>query len=115
MHIGRILQVAPAWGAPGHGQDAGLGEGRRRGNHLVSSSRSLGTKTPTRSSATASLLQQYGCGPVALTGTDDALYERHLAFDQVIDPAQASPRERYEAIARSVRDVLSQRWVRTES
>jgi len=27
------------------------------------------------------LLQQYGCGPVQLTGNADALYERHLVFD----------------------------------
>src|SRR5690349_20582495 len=35
-------------------------------------------------------------------------------FDDVVDPAEVGPRERYEAIARSVRDVLSQRWLRTE-
>jgi starch phosphorylase len=61
------------------------------------------------------LLQQYGCGPIGLTGTDNALYERHLAFDNVIDLAAAGPRERFEAFARSTRDVLSQRWVRTET
>jgi starch phosphorylase len=60
------------------------------------------------------LLRQYGCGPVDLTGNADALYERHLLFDNVADPAASGPRERYEALARSVRDVLSQRWVRTE-
>jgi starch phosphorylase len=62
----------------------------------------------------AKLLRQYGCGPVRFTGTDNALYERHLAFDHVIDPAAAGARERFEAVARSVRDVLAQRWVRTE-
>ena len=60
------------------------------------------------------LLKQYGCGPVRLAGTEAALYERHLLFDNVVDPAAAGPRERYEAVARSVRDILSQRWVRTE-
>ena len=35
-------------------------------------------------------------------------------FDNVADRAAVGPRERYEAVARSVRDVLSQRWVRTE-
>src|SRR5262249_42383105 len=35
-------------------------------------------------------------------------------FDKVIAPEAASPREQFEALARSVRDVLSQRWVRTE-
>ena len=60
------------------------------------------------------LLEQYGCGPIQFTGTGDALYERHLMFDNVVDAAAAGPRERYEAVARSVRDVLSQRWLRTE-
>ena len=60
------------------------------------------------------LLEQYGCGPVRFSGTGDALYERHLIFDNVVAPAAAGPRERYEAVARSVRDVLSQRWQRTE-
>src|SRR3989441_8344424 len=77
------------------------------------------TKAGALGAATASetrtaLAREYGCGPVELTGTADALYERHLLFDNVADPAAAGPRERYEALARSVRDVLSQRWVRTE-
>ena len=60
------------------------------------------------------LLEQYGCGPIQFTGTGDALYERHLMFDNMVDAAGVGPRERYEAVARSVRDVLSQRWLRTE-
>lgn len=60
------------------------------------------------------LLAQYGCGPIAFTGSANSLYERHLLFDQVIHVAGAGVREQYEAAARSVRDVLSQRWVRTE-
>ncbi|HSE84683.1 MAG TPA: glycogen/starch/alpha-glucan phosphorylase [Candidatus Binatia bacterium] len=60
------------------------------------------------------LIQQYGCGPVQFTGTDNALYERHLIFDNVVELMAAVPRERFEAFARSVRDVLSQRWLHTE-
>ena len=60
------------------------------------------------------LRQQYGCGPIQFTGTNDGLFERHLFFDNVMDPKAAGPRERYEAVARSVRDILSQRWVLTE-
>jgi len=63
----------------------------------------------------STLLEQYGCGPVQFTGTDDALYERHLMFDSVVDPAVVGARERYEAIARSVRDILAQRWHQTET
>jgi starch phosphorylase len=62
----------------------------------------------------AKLLEQYGCGPVRFTGIADALYERHLLFDDVVAPAAARPRVRFEALARSVRDILSQRWVRTD-
>jgi len=62
----------------------------------------------------AALREQYGCGPVQFAGNADGLYERHLVFDGVIDPSAAGPRERFEAFARSVRDVLSQRWVRSE-
>jgi starch phosphorylase len=60
------------------------------------------------------LLTRYGCGPIRFSGRDDALYERHLLFDDVVAPEEAGPRERFEAIARSVRDVLSQRWRLTE-
>jgi starch phosphorylase len=59
------------------------------------------------------LVEQYG-GPVKFTGTEDALYERHLVFDNVMEESAIDARERFEAVARSVRDVLSQRWVRTE-
>ena len=62
----------------------------------------------------ARLLDQYGCGPIRFEGTDEAFYERHLLFDYACDVTAATPRVRFEAIARSVRDVLSQRWVLTE-
>jgi starch phosphorylase len=47
-------------------------------------------------------------------GTSDALYERHLLFDSGVDLAAATARDRFEALARSVRDILSQRWLLTE-
>jgi starch phosphorylase len=62
---------------------------------------------------TAELLKQYGCGPIQFSGRD-GLYERHLQFDNVQDETRLGPRERFEAAAHSVRDVLSQRWVLTE-
>ena len=82
-------------------------------SRMTSRSTNAGARTPSAPD-TEKLLEQYGCGPIQFTGTADALYERHLLFDNVVDPAAAGPRERYEAVARSVRDVLSQRWVRTE-
>jgi starch phosphorylase len=60
------------------------------------------------------LLHQYGVGPIQFSGTHDALYERHLTFDNVVDVKKASPREQFEAAARAIRDVISQRWLLTE-
>src|SRR5215469_1813769 len=57
---------------------------------------------------------KYGCGPVQFAGTSEALYERHLLFDSGVDPARAAARDRFEALARSVRDILSQRWLLTD-
>src|SRR5713101_7565671 len=70
--------------------------------------------TPTGSQGISKLLDQYGRVPMHFTGTDNGLYERHLLFDNVIDSAAADARDRFEAFARSVRDVLSQRWTLTE-
>src|SRR5437763_1233654 len=45
----------------------------------------------------AQLRQQYGCGPVVLTGNADSLYERHLFFDNVMQVTTIGARERVEA------------------
>jgi starch phosphorylase len=71
-------------------------------------------RSDTSEGAPSPLLRQYGCGEIQLSGSDDALYDRHLVFDNVIHLAGAGPRERFEAFARAVRDVLSQRWLLTE-
>ena len=57
---------------------------------------------------------QYGSGPVHFSGTDEALYERHLLFDNGVAIEAATARDRFEALARSVRDILSQRWLLTD-
>ena len=60
------------------------------------------------------LLARYNCGPIRFGGADDAFYERHLTFDHVTPLTRVTARDRFEAIARSVRDILSQRWLMTE-
>jgi starch phosphorylase len=80
---------------------------------MSSDSTAVGMKIPSMP-GTKQLLERYGCGPIQFTGPGDGLYERHLMFDNVIDASVVGPRERYEAVARSVRDVLSQRWLRTD-
>jgi starch phosphorylase len=59
------------------------------------------------------LLERYQCGPVQFSGDPNASYERHLVFDHVVNPADATPRERFEALAWSLRDLLSRRWLKT--
>ncbi len=72
------------------------------------------TKVTSGKATESELLKQYGCGPVQFSGSDNAFYERHLIFDNIVDLKTAGARERFEALAHSVRDVLSQRWIRTE-
>jgi starch phosphorylase len=60
-------------------------------------------------------LDLYEYGPAHLFGTSSGLFERHLLYDNVLEPAAAGSRDRFEAFARAVRDILSQRWVSTES
>jgi len=81
---------------------------------IMNSDKTASPAATLTATAMADLLEQYGCGPIRFTGHGDALYERHLMFDNVIDPAEVGPRERYEAVAHSVRDILSQRWHRTD-
>ena len=59
-------------------------------------------------------LGAYTSNRITFSGGHDSLYDRHLIFDQLISGDTAAPRDKFEAIARSVRDVLSQRWVATE-
>jgi starch phosphorylase len=79
----------------------------------MSTNRNVPFETKAAQRDAATLLKQYGCGPIQFTGTD-GLYERHLLFDNVRGLDTVRAREQYEAFARSVRDVLSQRWLLTE-
>ena len=48
------------------------------------------------------------------TGKTSTQYDRHLVFDHVVSEQDASQRERFEAVARSLRDLLTQRWLLTQ-
>src|SRR5262245_60923608 len=83
--------------------------------YTMSHSKIVSGPTATELDTPSKLLNQYEAGPVKFVGTANALYERHLVFDNVVDLAAVSPRDRFEAVARSVRDILSQRWIKTEN
>ena len=61
----------------------------------------------------AALLKSYAISAALFSGAPDALYERHLKYDNIVEPDTANTRERYKAAARAVRDILSDRWLRT--
>ncbi|HEX6983760.1 MAG TPA: glycogen/starch/alpha-glucan phosphorylase, partial [Planctomycetaceae bacterium] len=51
-------------------------------------------------------------------GQPDALrqdYDRHLVLDHVVSREDADDRDRFEAIARAVRDLLARRWLQTDA
>jgi glycogen phosphorylase len=62
----------------------------------------------------SALRTQYGCGPIPFSGTDDALYERHLIFDRVVDPQRADLHDQWIAAAHALRDFIAQRWLKTD-
>jgi len=70
-------------------------------------------KAEQTSSDPEEILRQYGVGSSRFAGSPYALYERHLKFDNVVELESSDERERYEAAARTVRDILSDRWLRT--
>jgi len=58
------------------------------------------------------LLAHYQQGPLRFTDTYN--YDRHVVFDHAVSLENASDRERFEAVARVLRDLLTQRWLLTE-
>src|SRR3954466_13234417 len=53
-------------------------------------------------------------GSIPFSGQADALFERHLLSDAVVEQCGAYDRQRFEALARSVRDLLARRWIKTQ-
>src|SRR5436190_13823882 len=49
----------------------------------------------TKSGSATNLLERYNCGPVQFSGERNALYERHLTFDQIVPMAKATPRDEF--------------------
>ena len=80
----------------------------------MSTQQSIEPLASSESERSATLPGQYASEAIELAGPLDALYQRHLVFDDVVDPETADPHDRFVALARSVRDVLSLRWIKTD-
>jgi starch phosphorylase len=50
---------------------------------------------------------------IGLAGKEDEWTERYLLCGHLVDPQQARPRQRFEAVAAFVRDLVAHRWVKT--
>jgi starch phosphorylase len=87
---------------------------RKRSPAPTAKGRAAVDARPMTTMTAAQLLKQYECGPIRFTGKPDASYERHLVFDHVIDAKKATVREQFEAVACSLRDLLTQRWIKTQ-
>jgi glycogen phosphorylase len=74
---------------------------------LARSKKLVSSKTEARA------LAFYECGPLRFNNDADN-YDRHVVFDHVVCLERASDRERFEAVARALRDLLTQRWLLTE-
>jgi starch phosphorylase len=69
------------------------------------------SKTAPSSTAKQDVFTQYECDGFRFGDRD--YYDRHVVFDHVVRMEEASQRERFEAVARTLRDLLSQRWIKT--
>ena len=50
---------------------------------------------------------------LGLSGKEGEWADRYLMCNHLMDPLLARPRQRFEAVARFIRDLLSHRWVKT--
>ena len=46
---------------------------------------------------------------LGLTGKEDAWLDRYLLCEHLVDPLSARPRQRFEAVARFIRDLVAHR------
>jgi len=68
---------------------------------------------PENTNATAAATAPPPAGPLRFAGDPNASYERRLVLDHVVEPADATARQRFAAVARAVRDLLTERWLKT--
>src|SRR6266568_4997519 len=69
-------------------------------------------KTDRATKATSKAAAAKNDAPI-FKGVDANWTERYVLCDQLVDPPTARPRQRFEAIAKLIRDLLASRWIKT--
>src|SRR5580692_11319289 len=69
---------------------------------------------PEHAAATGAALERR-LSRLGLTADQPDWADRYLLCEHVVDPVTARPRQRFEAIARFIRDLIAHRWVKTRS
>src|SRR4051812_46448759 len=57
-------------------------------------------------------LERYACQGLKFPDRD--YYDRHVVLSHVVKLETATQRERFEAVAHTLRDILAQRWIATQ-
>jgi starch phosphorylase len=79
----------------------------------MSTNPALAVSKSTETQILSEAVSKFTIAPTEIANTLHDFHQRHLLFDNGVDPAVTNVREHYEAFARSVREILSQRWVLT--
>jgi starch phosphorylase len=64
---------------------------------------------------TTEILKRLECPSFQFDGSPDGAYHRHLLYDNAINPTHSHSRQKFEALARAVRDLLIPRWLKTRA
>jgi starch phosphorylase len=79
---------------------------------MTSDKTNMGSSKPTSLQASAQEIARYQCGPLGVGNADS--YDCHVVFDHAVSLEEANHRERFEGVAKALRDLLTQRWLLTE-
>ena len=73
----------------------------------------MAKRAPTVSHSTTDAALERRLERLGLTGKEDDWTDRYLLCEHLLDPPTAHPRQRFEAVAKFIRDLVAHRWVKT--
>ncbi|HKD81183.1 MAG TPA: glycogen/starch/alpha-glucan phosphorylase, partial [Candidatus Angelobacter sp.] len=73
----------------------------------------MAKRAPTVSHSTTDAALERRLERLGLTGKEDDWTDRYLLCEHLVDPPTAHPRQRFEAVAKFIRDLVAHRWVKT--